>query len=98
MGEMPMPGGWTMAMVWMRMPWQTWSDAAMSFLAMWIVMTVAMMLPSLIPMLLRFRGAVAVGPAGEGHLARLTAIAGAGYFFVWTVFGMVLYPLGVMLA
>jgi len=24
-GEMPMPGGWTMSMVWMRMPGQTWS-------------------------------------------------------------------------
>jgi hypothetical protein len=24
MGEMPMPGGWTMSMAWMRMPGQTW--------------------------------------------------------------------------
>jgi hypothetical protein len=24
MGEMPMPGGWTMSMGWMRMPGQTW--------------------------------------------------------------------------
>jgi hypothetical protein len=24
-GEMPMPGGWTMSMGWMRMPGQTWS-------------------------------------------------------------------------
>jgi hypothetical protein len=27
MGEMPMPGGWTMAMAWMRMPGQTWPGA-----------------------------------------------------------------------
>ena len=33
MGGMPMPGGWTMSMAWMRMPGQTWSDAAASFLA-----------------------------------------------------------------
>ena len=51
MGGMPMPGGWTMSMVWMRMPGQTWPGAAASFLGMWIVMMVAMMLPSLVPML-----------------------------------------------
>src|SRR6266550_5802935 len=58
MGEMTMPGGWTMSMAWMRMPGQTWPGAAASFLGMWIVMIVAMMLPSLVPMLLRYRQAV----------------------------------------
>ena len=55
MGGMPMPGGWTMSMAWMRMPGQTWPDAAASFLVMWVVMMVAMMLPSLAPMLWRYR-------------------------------------------
>ncbi len=54
-GGMPMPGGWTMSMAWMRMPGQTWSGAALSFVGMWFVMMVAMMLPSLMPMLLRYR-------------------------------------------
>jgi hypothetical protein len=36
MGAMPMPGGWTMSMAWMRMPGQTWSAAAASFLGMWV--------------------------------------------------------------
>ena len=58
MGEMPMPGGWTMSMAWMRMPGQTWPGAAASFLGMWVVMMVAMMLPSLVPMLRRYRQAV----------------------------------------
>src|SRR6266446_4672853 len=58
MGEMPMPGGWTMSMAWMRMPEQTWLGSAASFLCMWIVMMVAMMLPSLAPMLWRYRQAV----------------------------------------
>jgi predicted metal-binding membrane protein len=49
MGEMPMPGGWTMSMAWMRMPRQTWPGAAASFLGMWVVMMVAMMMPSLLP-------------------------------------------------
>src|SRR6266404_10001574 len=57
MGEMPMPGGWTMSMAWMRMPGQTWLGAAASFLGMWVVMMVAMMLPSLVPMLWRYRRA-----------------------------------------
>jgi predicted metal-binding membrane protein len=48
MGEMPMPGGWTMSMAWMRMPGQTWPGAAAAFLSMWVVMMAAMMLPSLV--------------------------------------------------
>ncbi len=43
MGEMAMPGGWTMSMAWMRMPEQTWPGAAASFLGMWVVMMAAMM-------------------------------------------------------
>ena len=96
MGEMPMPGGWTMTMAWMRMPGQTWPGAAASFLGMWVVMMVAMMLPSLVPMLSRYREAV--GRPGEKRLNRLTALVGVGYFFVWTVFGMAAFPLGVALA
>ena len=42
MGGMPMPGGWTMPMAWMRMPGQTWPGAAASFLGMWVVMMVAL--------------------------------------------------------
>jgi predicted metal-binding membrane protein len=96
MGEMPMPGGWTMSMAWTRMPGQTWSGAAASFLGMWVVMMVAMMLPSLAPMLWRYRQAV--GRTGAGRLGRLTVLVGAGYFFVWTVLGAAAFPLGVALA
>jgi predicted metal-binding membrane protein len=95
MGGMPMPGGWTMSMAWMRMPGQTWPGAAASFLGMWVAMMVAMMLPSLVPMLWRYRQAV--GRAGETRLDRLTALVGVGYFFVWTVFGMAAFPLGAAL-
>jgi len=96
MGAMPMPGGWTMSMAWARMPGQTWSGAAASFLGMWVVMMVAMMLPSLVPMLWRYRQAV--GGRAAGRPGRLTVLVGAGYFFVWTVYGMAAYPLGVALA
>jgi predicted metal-binding membrane protein len=100
MGGMPMPGGWTMSMAWMRMPGQTWPGAAASFLGMWIVMMMAMMLPSLVPMLWRYRQAIgqAAGGTGETRLGPLTALVGAGYFFVWTVLGMAAFPLGVALA
>jgi predicted metal-binding membrane protein len=96
MGEMPMPGGWTMSMAWMRMPGQTWSGAAVSFVGMWVVMMVAMMLPSLVPMLWRYRHAV--GRTGETRLGWLTSLVAMGYFSVWTVFGMAAFALGVTLA
>jgi len=96
MHEMPMPGGWTMSMTWMRMPGQTWPGAAVSFLSMWVVMMPAMMLPSFMPMLWRYRQAVA--QTGERLPGRLTGLMGLGYFFVWTLFGMAAFPLGVGLA
>jgi len=96
MEKMPMPGGWSMSMTWMRMPGQTWIEAAASFLVMWDVMMAAMMLPSFVPMLWRYREAV--GWRGESCLGRLTAIAGCGYIFVWTLFGMAVFPLGAALA
>ena len=39
----------------------------------------------------------AVGKTGETRLGRPTALVGVGYFFVWTVFGMAAFPLGVAL-
>jgi predicted metal-binding membrane protein len=96
MGEMPMPGGWTMSMAWMRMPGQTWPVAAASFLGMWVVMMLAMMLPCSVPTFWRYRQSV--GMTDETLLGRLTALVGAGYFFVWTVFGVAVFPLGVALA
>ena len=93
---MPMPGGWTMSMAWMRMPGQTWPGAAASFVGMWVVMMVAMMLPSLVPMLSRYRAAAA--RAGETRLARGTALVGVGYFLVWTALGVAAFPAGIALA
>jgi predicted metal-binding membrane protein len=96
MGEMPMPGGWTMSRMWMRMPAQSWSGAAASFVGMWVVMMVAMMLPSLIPALSSYRESV--GRAGAARPAWLTALVGVGYFAVWAAFGLSIFPLGVALA
>jgi predicted metal-binding membrane protein len=95
MQGMPMPGGWTMSMVWMPVPGRTEIEATASFLGMWVVMMMAMMLPSLVPMLLRYRQAV--GLRGVSRVGRLTLLAGLGYFFVWTLLGLALFPLGVAL-
>ena len=87
---MPMPGGWTMSMAWMRMPGQTWPAAAATFMGMWVLMMVAMMLPSLVPMLARYR-------RGVGGSDALTSVAAAGYFVVWTLVGACAYPTGIAL-
>lgn len=96
MHGMEMPGGWTMSMAWMRMPGQTWADAAASFLGMWSVMMVAMMLPSLVPMLWRYRQAIGTAPRAQRGM--LTAVVGAGYFLVWAALGVAAFPLGAALA
>jgi predicted metal-binding membrane protein len=96
MAGMPMPGGWTMSMAWMRMPGQSWAGAGASFLGMWVVMMVAMMLPSLVPMLRRYRAALDGG--GRSRRGRLTVLVGAGYFLVWTLLGVAAFPPGVALA
>ena len=85
MPGMEMPGGWTMSMAWMRMPGQSWLGAAATFIGMWSVMMVAMMLPAILPVLVRLRAASA-------------ALTAAGYFSVWTLAGMTIYPLGLGLA
>jgi predicted metal-binding membrane protein len=98
--DMPMPGGWTMSMAWMRLPDQTWFGAAASFLGMWMVMMVAMMLPVLVPALRRYAKAVTPldGAADGPSVGRLVAIAGAGYFSVWAGAGLALFPAGATLA
>ena len=73
-----------MSMGWMPMCGPTWSDSAVSFLGMWIAMMAAMMLPSLAPMLQRYRRAVG---------GWLTALVGAGYFCVWGALGIAVFPL-----
>jgi predicted metal-binding membrane protein len=83
----------------MLMPGQTGPAAAASFLGMWVVMMAVMMLPSLLPMLWRYRRAVG-GTGGTSlggtSLGGLTVLVGAGYFFVWTVLGMAAFALSAL--
>lgn len=96
MGETAMPGGWTLSMAWMPMCGQTWAGAASSFIGMWTVMMVAMMLPALVPVLWRY--AQALGTRGESRVGRLVAVAGAGYFLVWMVLGALVFAGGAAFA
>jgi predicted metal-binding membrane protein len=95
-GGMPMPGGWTMSMAWMRMPGQSWPGAAALFVATWVVMMVAMMLPALVPMLSSYRRSISV--AGAAHRGGLTALVGGAYFLPWAIVGAASYPIGVAVA
>ena len=96
MHGMQMPGGWTMSMAWMRMPGQTWPEAAVAFTGMWVVMMTAMMLPALAPMLWRYREAI--GETRSVRLGRLTMLVALGYFFVWTLLGLAVFPVGIAVA
>src|SRR5260370_11138074 len=59
---MPMPGNWTMSMMWM--PIGSELAGAVIFTLMWLAMMVAMMLPSAMPMLLLYRRALYFRRAG----------------------------------
>ncbi len=95
-GEMPMPGGWTMSMAWMRMPGQTWAGATVSFVGMWVVMMAAMMLPSLAPVLWRYR--LSLRTIRDARRGRLTTLVGFCYFFAWTLLGLAVFPVGAGMA
>ncbi|HKP14519.1 MAG TPA: DUF2182 domain-containing protein [Gemmatimonadaceae bacterium] len=78
------------------MPGQTWAGAEAAFVGMWIAMMAAMMLPSLVPALWRYRRAI--GEASGARTASLIATVGVGYLFLWTLLGTIVFPLGVALA
>ena len=97
MGEMPMPGGWTMSMAWMRASTQLGGPERRGVVPRHVGRDdggddAAVARPD----------AVALPPgrwqAGETRLGRLTALVGVGYFVVWTVFGLAAFPLGVAIA
>lgn len=96
MGGTPMPGGWMLSMTWAPMCGEGRVRAAGSFVAMWTTMMAAMMLPSLVPMLARYRAAV--GRTETARLDLLTGLAAAGYFTIWILLGAAIFGLGGMMA
>ena len=57
-------------------------------------MMIAMMLPVLLPSLARYRRVV----RGTGGRVSLTTTVAAGYYAVWTLAGLAVFPLGMLLA
>ncbi|CEJ12378.1 hypothetical protein BN1110_02676 [bacterium YEK0313] len=96
MAGVPMPGGWVLTMPWIRLCGEGWAAAGTGFVAMWLVMMVAMMLPSLAPVLWRCRHAV--GAASKARRGALMLMVATGYFTVWLAIGAVIFALGTALA
>jgi len=99
MNELPLlggwPGGWAVSPIWMPMCGQTWLDAATSFIAMWLTMMVAMMLPSLTPVLWRYCHCSAAPDVKS--TVQSVLIVTAGYFCVWALLGAIAFPVGASL-
>ena len=91
-----MAAGVAMSQTWTPMPGGTWAGSAASFIATWTLMMVAMMLPSLILTLNRYR--LAIGRIGATRASVLTALVALGYFAVWSALGVIVFPLGAALA
>src|SRR5215831_6795626 len=56
----PMAGGWTLSTAWVRKAGESPVGAAASFMGMWVVMMIAMMTPSLAPMLAGYQRSLPV--------------------------------------
>jgi len=94
-GAMPMPGGWSMSMAWMAMGSRSALGRAAMFLAMWTVMMIAMMLPSVMPVVLLHRKLMVARAEREQAASGSNVLLLVGYFAVWAAFGAVAYALGV---
>lgn len=68
-----------------------------AFVAAWVVMMAAMMLPSAAPMILLYR-TVARSQAARGNLLVPTWIFVLGYLVVWAAFGALVYLAGALVA
>jgi len=93
MNVMSMPGGWTISMTWMIMPGQTWLSSAISFINMWIIMMVPMMMPSLLLMLSKY--CHEAGKPNDMWLHWSVALIILGYFFVWVLCGVGVFCAGI---
>ena len=92
---MPMPGGWSMSMMWMEVAAGS-PGQFLVFLAMWVSMMVAMMLPSTLPMLLLYRRVARF--RDDSHLSFRTSLVAAGYFAAWAAFGATVCVIGALVS
>jgi predicted metal-binding membrane protein len=96
MGQIPMPGGWTMSALWLPMCGQSWLGAMAGFAWMWASMMVPMMLPLAVPPLCRYRATL--DGTGTWRPFLLTAAAGLAWAAAWTAPALPLYLTGTVAA
>jgi len=94
MGQIPMPGGWSMSALWLPMCGQSWLGAAAGFTQMWAWMMVPMMLPLAVAPLRRYRATL----DGRWRPLLLTAVAGLAWAATWTACGLPVYLAGAAVA
>jgi predicted metal-binding membrane protein len=94
MGQIPMPGGWSMSAMWLPMCGQSWLGAAAGFTGTWAAMMVPMMLPLAVVPLRRYRA----GLDGAGRAFLLTVAAGLAWAAMWTAAGLPVYLAGAAVA
>ncbi|MCX7513246.1 DUF2182 domain-containing protein [Frateuria sp. STR12] len=87
---MPMVDDPTMSVARLQVPGGSGWAAVASFTGMWLVMMVAMMLPSLLPSLWRYREALHRFDGARPQ--RWIMLMGLAYFAVWVLFGLATYP------
>lgn len=75
---------WTALWLWGRSPSGHLMMHGTLFVAGWTLMTIAMMLPTTIPLLWMFRRMA----AGRANSVELVSLVIAGYLIVWVVFGL----------
>jgi predicted metal-binding membrane protein len=94
MGQIPMPGGWSMSAMWLPVCGQSWLGAAAGFTRTWAWMMVPMMLPLAVVPLLNYRATL----DGRWHPLLLTAAAGLAWAATWTALGLPVYLAGAAVA
>jgi uncharacterized protein (TIGR02118 family) len=93
---MDMAGAWTGSLPSVRQAGESWPSGAVAFLIMWLLMTAAMMAPSLLPRLWRYRQDLRA--SGTASAGRATAVAALGYFLVWTLVGVIAFAVGAVVS
>jgi predicted metal-binding membrane protein len=96
MGQIPMPGGWAMAAMWLPMCGQSRLGALAGFIGTWAGMMVPMMLPLAVTPLRRYRAALA--GTGPWRALLLTAAAGCAWAVALTAPALPLYVAGTIVA
>ena len=73
----------------------TMGMSAVLFLAIWVVMMIAMMFPTAAPMILMFTSVYA-GKRQKSQAFVPTWVFVSAYLLIWTLFGLVAYPLALL--